>query len=149
MIGCFPFPATSRWDGYTAFIASGTTRISLDPEERTGLSEAIPQESAMEDGKLIHQQYVFPDGTRVRVLQFKGAGRDGGDIYRLVVHKPRQTRAEVLVENSVGQFVMVPAPNRKLLAIRCSLDSEGKQTKILVVGRGGGGVMPKSPVSRK
>jgi hypothetical protein len=132
----FPFLYNARWQGNTAVVTHAAEELRLDTVKRWGAFQGgQPRESAA--GEQL-QQVVFANGSVLRVQSY--LVRSGTND----VNENTYTRTEwlerpgakpcVLVDRSEATLVF-PAPNRRLVALRCS--PQGKGHVILVVNEQG------------
>jgi hypothetical protein len=132
----FPLLYNSRWEGNTAVVKHSTNRLRLDTNRYKGeLRTNVPREA--EEGE-VHQQLVFENGAVLRVLRVKerGGADDPNDCTHVRIEWLERPGAKprAVVERAEACLVF-PAPNRRLVALRC--DPVGKGNSILVINEKG------------
>lgn len=135
-----PFLATSRWDKNNAVVGFTTWRIRTDTDRLIASLEQVPPGEAMVDGRPIQQQFVFSEtGAKVRALRFEEKDEKGEKKthYQLELLKPGAAKPQI-IQGRAHFSVLIPAPNRRLAALRYWF-KEGEQEKevILVVNEKG------------
>ncbi len=114
----FPYIGVSRWEGNSAVTTFSGKRVRIDTEKQRISVEELNKAEVTAQGRIILQQYAFPDGGAViRMLRLKDDEIKDGT-WRIEIIKPGEKRPHVLADN-IGNFcALFPSPDQKLVAIR-------------------------------
>jgi hypothetical protein len=125
----------SGWEGDVAQVSWNVDRLRYYTKKGEAVIDRIkPQTTA--DGLVVQYQHRFASGARARVVSL-GGPKPAGDNTKVRVEllKPGQDKAEVILAQA-DVCVPVPAPNGKLLALRCLMKTNNpkqQQESILIV----------------
>jgi len=120
---------SSGWDGDVAFVSWSTFGARFDIQKREASTKEIAP-SLTADKKVIQQQYEFPGGAIVRLVELKKRSyekearriraRSIEERYRVEFFAPGKKDPEVIVPNAIlVQFL--PSPDKKLLLLECHI----------------------------
>jgi hypothetical protein len=122
-----PYFYRSWWEGDVAVVSYSTTLVHLDTATGKGTIHFVDWTEATFEGQVIQQQYTFPGGTTgVRVLEtvhpipdpFNPLVPEEQATYRAYVFKSPGGKESRLIGETNSSFLLLPAPNRKLVAVR-------------------------------
>jgi hypothetical protein len=136
----------SRWEGDVAQVSWKEDRLRY----LTGKGEAVldrikPATTA--DGQIVLRRYQFPESeTRLRIVATKAknnAARPG--LLRVEVRKAGQKEYQVVLDQTKS-CVLLPAPNRKLVAVRTFASANQTKGEMILVINARGEVVARFPV---
>jgi hypothetical protein len=152
-LGGLLFPAlySSAWHGDVAQVSWNVDRMRyLTAKGEAVLDRTEPDKTA--EGLLVKQRYAFPGGRaelRVVLTKWDDKKQDADSPLRVEVLKTGQ-KDPLIVLDKVGACVLIPAPNRKLVALH-TIDRArkgGPQQEQVVVINDQGAVVARVPVDR-
>ncbi len=120
----------SRWDGNVATVAKGTGVWRIDAVKRMATYDPQGRKAPTADGAEVAQEYAFAGGATLRVLLWEeGTGNDKKTFWKAEALS-KDGKAHLLVEKTEDWCLLVPAPNKKLAALR-------RPEKVLVINPDG------------
>jgi hypothetical protein len=133
----------SQWEGNIAKVSWNIDLLRYDTVKNVAVIDKNEPEKAA-DGQIVKQKFAFADTkVQVRTVTLPEKEKKETDIpkVRIEILKAGANPQVVLEESEMCVFA--PAPNRKLLAIRCLIESPRKQNgrdpdeRILVINQTG------------
>jgi hypothetical protein len=127
----------NEWDGTTFVGQWSIYNVRIDTEKRTGTFQEIrrDKDKALPEGQYVSAEYLFPEGgAAVQVISANESGKDKSawpPVSRLEILKPGEKKPEVIVAKTQKLVSLIPAPNKKLLAIRIAMHLFGEDEKEL------------------
>jgi hypothetical protein len=121
-----------QWEGKTFVGKLPPYLVRIDTEKRVGVFEQNPGDNVPAEKESVAKEYAFPEGgARARIISF--GEKDSGVIktyYRLEVIKPGDKKSQVILDKRGNNVSLIPAPNKKLLAIRIATVSDDRKTDV-------------------
>jgi hypothetical protein len=132
----------SHWDGDAAHVQWNVDRLRYLTKNGMAVLDNVKPEKA--SGQLIKQQFQFATSkVQIRTVALPMKGKDETDLPKVRVEVVRADGKVDAVLDEAEMCVLVPSPDRRLVALRCLVDSPRKMDnrdpdeRILVINEKG------------